>query len=315
MKALLKTSLHCLTIGALLLTLLLLLARYHWFLERLTHFRLPFAGGLLILLAVVLVARFWKNSLALSLCLLLQVIPLSFHYLPFTPDTRSASDTVLKVITFNVLTHNPQKQEVLAYLIEEDADVICLQETNREWVTALQPLRNEYPHFISHPRSDNFGLLLFSKYPFTSTYLESKKLGTPHLIAEVQWQEAAFTLINAHPLPPISADAARTRNATLDRIHRDSLDAIKTGTPLIAAGDFNCTRYSPAFASLKKTLHDSSRGRGYPATWQRGNLLLGIPIDHLLHTSDFVATSYTVGPKLGSDHSPVVATFHFLPKP
>lgn len=315
MKPFLQKSLPLLTIGAFVLTILLLLARFHWLLERFTHFRLPFAIGLLILLTVFLWKKSWVTSLALALCLLLQAIPLSHHYLPFTRDTRPSHGPSLTVLTFNVLTNNPQKKEVLAFLTEQDPDLICLQETSSEWLAALQPLRQRYPHLISHPRSDPFGILLFSKHPITKQLLPSQKRASPYLTATIDWHGTPLNLINAHPLPPIHRDGARSRNDILARIRDDVAISTEAGVPIIAAGDFNCTRYSPEFAPLKESLRDPARGRGYPATWQRGNPLLGIPIDHLLYTSDLVCTHYRIGPRNGSDHSAVIATFRAAGSP
>lgn len=305
----LHRCLSFLTLAASSLTVLILLGRFHWFLERLTHFRLPFAIGLLVLLTLLLAAKHWKSSIALAICFFLQAVPLSHHYLPFAKDARLGSGPELKVLTFNVLTSNPQKEDALAFLTAQNADLLCLQEISIEWLAALQPLRNQYPHAVSYPRSDNFGLLLFSKHPISSHFIEPEKLGTPYLTAEIDWHGTALTLINVHPLPPISSDAATSRNATLARIHHDTRHSTN---PVIIAGDFNCTPYSPAFTPLKKNLRDTARGRGYPATWHRGNPLLGIPIDHLLHTDELVCTSRHIGPQLGSDHSPLIATFRLL---
>ena len=301
-----KRLLQLTAIAAIGLACLMLLARLHWFLEILTHFRIPAAIGLLLFIVLLLLAKSFKLSLAVTLFFLLQLIALSYHYLPFLKDRRTGSGPKLKVITFNVFTANLKREQTLKFLSAQDADLICLQEVDQEWVTALKPLSATHPHALEYPRSDNFGLLILSKHPVNNHQIDnSPSLGTPYLTAQITWNNTDITVINAHPLAPLSAKEAQFRNTTLARIHQD---ASTTQTPLIVLGDFNCSAYSPYFTPLKKTLHDPSRGRGYSVTWRRGNPLLGIPIDHLLHSDHFVCSSRQIGPRLGSDHSPIIAT-------
>ena len=294
------------TIAAVILTTLLLLARLHWFLEMLTHFRLPCALGFLTLAILLLLTKSYKQVIAVSTCLFLQLIPLSHHYLPFTKDDRAGSGPQLKVITFNVLTSNPNKDQVLTFLKSENADLVCLQETSTEWLTALKPLKALYPHSIEYPRSDNFGLLILSRHPITSHQLDNNpSLATPYLRAKIDWLGNDLTIINAHPMPPMRKNAAQSNHATLALIQRHST---QTQNPLIVVGDFNHTAYSHRFNPLKKTLYDSSQGRGYPATWRRGHPLLALPIDHILYSKDLVCLERTIGERHGSDHSPIIAT-------
>ena len=303
---LLRTLLQAAAIAALLLTLLLLLGRFHWFLGLLTHFRLPCAVGFGALLVFLILLKSFKFALLVVPCLLLQLIPLSRHYLPFTKDNRPATGPTLKVITFNVLTTSQSHQEVAAFLTRENPDLICLQETSTEWIQSLSSLQGTYPYLEAYPNSNNSGLLLLSKLPIlqSQVFLESD-LGNPYMTATIDWQGQKLTLINAHPYPPVSSKNATHLKNTFRRIQSDTANS---QYPTVVVGDFNCTSYAPSFRFLGDELRDSSRGRGYPVTWQRGHPLLGIPIDQLLHTNDLVCTQHQVGPKVGSDHSPIIAT-------
>ena len=294
-------------LASLLITALLLLARFHWRLEILSHFRLPFTLGLVLLLLLLVAVKARQRALLVGFCLLLQAIPLSQHYLPFTKDSREGSGPRFKVVTFNVLTRNKNHQEVHNFLQQQNADFIGLQEISREWVQALAPLSQSYPYSIEHPRSDNFGLLFFSKYPILSHNLdESPELGTPYLMVKIDWQGQPLTLIVSHALPPTGPTCAQARNNTFERMRAD---VSHSQSPLVLMGDLNCSTYSPYFKIASEGLRDSSRGRGYPATWRRGNPILGIPIDHMLYSDSLVCKERQIGPKHGSDHSPIIAIF------
>jgi endonuclease/exonuclease/phosphatase (EEP) superfamily protein YafD len=73
-------------------------------------------------------------------------------------------------------------------------------------------------------------------------------------------------------------------------------------------GDLNATPFSPRFKNLLIDcgLRDSSLGFGITRTWHSEIPLLGLPIDHILVSRDLAVISREVGPKVGSDHRPVM---------
>ncbi|MGJ8723275.1 MAG: endonuclease/exonuclease/phosphatase family protein [Roseibacillus sp.] len=312
MTPFLRFLLRSLTIAAVALTLAMLFARWHWALDLLTHFRLPCALGFGALLLFLLLAKLPKSALIVACLLVIQLQPLSRHYLPFTKDNRKGTGPEFKVLTYNVLTRNHRHTDVLALIQKHDPDFLLLQETSREWVNALSPLRTRYPYVVEHPRSDNFGILLYSKHPILDSIVDTnKKYATPHIRALIQFQGRKLNLINTHTLPPRTPATARSNQATLQRIAEETRTR---NAPIIVVGDFNCTAYSPSFRPLDAELKDSSRGRGYPVTWNRYHPLLGIPIDHILYSEDLICRSREIGPRTGSDHSPIIATFQFAPQ-
>ncbi|GHC49026.1 endonuclease/exonuclease/phosphatase family protein [Roseibacillus persicicus] len=309
MTTFLRFVLRSAVLLAILLSLALFAGHWHWLPELLTHFRLPTAVGFAVLTALLFVAKLPKSGAIVAVLLVIQCIPLSLHYLPFTKDNRPTTGPELKLMTFNVLTSNNRYADVEALIRQHDPDFLLLQETSSEWIQALSSLRAEYPYQIEHPRSDNFGILLYSKYPFTSSEVDtSKEFATPLVLASVQFQGKSLNLINTHTLPPMSAGTSRSNQATLEKIAEE---ARNRDAPLIVAGDFNCSAYAPSFRKVGPELRDSSRGRGYAATHRRYHPLLGIPIDQVLYTDELVCTSRQIGPRTGSDHSPIITTFRF----
>ena len=93
--------------------------------------------------------------------------------------------------------------------------------------------------------------------------------------------------------------------------HIDRLIAMRAtiSTPVIFAGDFNLTPWS---YQLQRWLWASALRRhgGFLATWPTdGQFRLPMPlfqIDHVVTTPDIKTISMETGPRLGSDHLPVI---------
>ncbi|MDP0491455.1 MAG: endonuclease/exonuclease/phosphatase family protein [Verrucomicrobiota bacterium JB023] len=298
-RTILGLALIGLIIG-MVLTLLTILARQHWFCEIITHFRFQILGGLVGVSLLLLLIRRWK---LLPLVLLLAVPHLIAIAPQIVPGPKvAAAGPSLRLISYNVLTSNETPQEAVNWVLEQDADLVLLLEIGFSWHGHLQPLDEHYPYKVSHPRGDNFGLAFYSKLPITEKTIDTKT--HPFLYAKVDWQGRPLAIAGVHPIPPLGRTNARDRDNTFDKITR--LAAVEEA-PLIVAGDFNCTPWSPAFQPMLENLHDTSRGTGYSPTWRRFHPLYGIPIDHLLLSDSLVCLHREIGPRNGSDHSPIVA--------
>lgn len=133
------------------------------------------------------------------------------------------------------------------------------------------------------------------------------------LLTHFRWQYAAtlvtvndlsYNLAAAHTSPPTGAANSEARNRQLQGIADELAGRPRT----ILCGDLNITPFSPWFASLltRSGLTDPSRGSGFSPTWMRVLPPIAVPIDHILLSPDLTLVSRTVGPSLGSDHSPVI---------
>ena len=74
--------------------------------------------------------------------------------------------------------------------------------------------------------------------------------------------------------------------------------------PLIVAGDFNTTPYSPYFSEWLEAsgLTDSRRGRTLSTSWPTMLRWVGIPIDHVAVNDGFTILSHRRLPTFESDH-------------
>ncbi len=248
-------------------------------------------GNLGVLCAVALV---WNVALLLPL---------------LAPHIDVSRGALLRVMTLNVLTSNTRHEDVLRLVQREDPDVLALMEVNDRWLAAMAPLAERYPTVHTAPRSDNFGIAVYSRLPVDS--IETIELGgaqVPSIATTIRLAGEPVTILATHPLPPIGAERAGLRNEQLAAVAEW---ARGQENPVIVMGDLNVTPWSPYFRSLleRGKLQDSGRGFGLRSTWRPGLTILGIPIDHVLHSPELLVRSRRVGPEVGSDHRAVVVEF------
>jgi endonuclease/exonuclease/phosphatase (EEP) superfamily protein YafD len=221
-----------------------------------------------------------------------------------------SSSKPVTILLANVLTSNREYEKVRQLLRSENPDIFALLEVSETWMNELSSLKETYPHVISSPRGDNFGLALFSRIPFEeSEIVQIGDAGLPTAAAKIRFDVASLTVIATHPLPPTHRAIARHRNRQLKELAEY---ARSTEGPVIVMGDLNTTPYSPHFKKLLRDsgLQDSRRGRGIQPTWQAQlPWFLRIPLDHVLHSPDINVLDRRLGPHIGSDHLPVIAEF------
>jgi endonuclease/exonuclease/phosphatase (EEP) superfamily protein YafD len=85
--------------------------------------------------------------------------------------------------------------------------------------------------------------------------------------------------------------------------------AAESTGPAVVTGDLNATQWSHVWRSFtsRSGFRDSTRGFGIqPSFPMDGNPLIRVQIDHLLHSSQLVTVDRRLGPRLGSDHAPVI---------
>jgi endonuclease/exonuclease/phosphatase (EEP) superfamily protein YafD len=113
-------------------------------------------------------------------------------------------------------------------------------------------------------------------------------------------------LLSSHPLAPSTETRSLLRDAQL----RFAAEwAAGQTLPALVVGDLNATRWSHAFGRLTSIggLSNSEDGFGFQPTFPAtASILLRVPIDHLLHSDEWVVVDRRLGPAMGSDHFPLV---------
>lgn len=279
-----------------------------WVFELFSHFRLQYLISLAIVSVLLLCGRKFRTSSVLGFFALTNLVLILPYY--FVADKpRMLDAVVLRAISINVNTANKRYDLVKQYVLENSPDVLLLVEVDEGWLKAMAEIENIYPYKKLQPQSGNFGIALYSKLPYkTCEIAYFSDAGIPSIVAEFEFGGKHLTLLATHSLPPIDRKYAELRNAQLEAIA--SYMAQVTG-PKMLIGDLNATPWSHQFGKLlgEASLKDSARGLGLQLTWPTHSLMLRLPIDHCLVSSDIHVLGRRVGANVGSDHFPILVDF------
>ena len=289
-----------------------LLGGWHWMLDLCSHFRWQYGVACLVAIAW---AGWRKRRWLLAAALVTLGLNLWLMARPEwqVPPGKPVPGFHVRVISFNVLTSNHNHAGVLQWLEAADADVVFLMEVDRVWAKALQPLLRTHPHHLILPKSDNFGLALFSRLPLGSLRkLDSDALKIGHhsepdlcmdsVEARLKIGGRELMILGTHPVPPMGHEYAAARDRQLQALSHHIAQA---GIPVLVAGDLNATPWSHGFRQLTAKVPLLPAPGAWKPTWRTGSLF-AIPIDHALCTPPLLFKSRTIGPDLGSDHRPQV---------
>ncbi len=297
---------HILAGGVLILTVFGFLGRLHWFLDLFSHFRVQYMQLCLPIIGFYLWRRMNKHAAAV---ILLAAVNYSF-VLPFYFSKPAVpTHKPNRAMLLNLLASNGNSAQVLETIRTADPDLVVLEEFTPAWAEHLEALHSVYPHRISRPQTDCFGICLLSKYPIRNGgIIEISRAGLPSVTADIYLPDGKITVIGTHPLPPLGGRASGLRNEQLA-----ALPAIiqQQRLPVLLIGDLNASPWTPHFRSLIQSsgLKNSMKGFGFQPSWPADRFFLKIPIDHILHSETIAVYNRMVGQSVGSDHLPVIVDF------
>jgi endonuclease/exonuclease/phosphatase (EEP) superfamily protein YafD len=280
-----------------------MLAPWIPYLELVNHFR-PFllvAAAALAGLAFLVGQRFLRLASAgfLALTLVLFLAPLAT--LAHRADGDAAS---LRIVTLNLWVRNTNVDAVAQFLRAERADVVLLQEADRSNRALAQAVRDVYPHVYCPDRTCSLALL--SREPWAEAGKADVFSRRP-LAVWARFDRAGHTVevMGVHVAYPYHPEAQQRHVTWLIE---------QAGTrphPLIIAGDFNL---SPFSWKLNRLLFAGALRRHvtWSFSWPAQRWLPFVLLDNVLSTPDFATVSARTGPRLGSDHLPVIVDLAFV---
>ena len=293
-------------LGILTVSLLGYLGRFHWLLDLFSHFRVQYLQLCLIPFVIALWTRRNKRAGALVLLVCLNytfVLPLYFGK-PSPPNEKP-----IRAMLINLHAENGNTEHVLDVIKMAAPDILLLEEVTPKWAHELEVLNTTYRFRIAEPRDGCFGITLLSKVPLEhSEVVEIGDAGVPSIITEAHFPKGVVSIIGTHPLPPVGADYAEQRNTQLAALP----GYVKEQKyPVLLIGDLNTTPWSSYFRTLEEEsgLKNSMQGFGHQPSWPSGMPFLRIPLDHMLHAEEITIHNRMIGPKVGSDHLPVIVDF------
>jgi endonuclease/exonuclease/phosphatase (EEP) superfamily protein YafD len=279
------------------------LGRYGWLFDLLSHFRLQYViVCALVVIYALIRRRTWLVLLSLISVLWNAQIIHAFHQTAELADTTR--EKALSVMTFNVLTENKNQPAAISYVMQTDADIICLLEVDDSWRASLEPLRIKYPHHVEELSDVNFGIACYTRLPMKSSEVRRFTVWwLPTLVLNLDHLGRPLTFIGTHPIPPMSGQRAHEWREQLS-----SIATLVSGLPgeVIVAGDFNATPWCEGMRLLREKggLDFRSVDPVWPPTWGL-KLPMMIPIDHVLTKRGLTIQKRTIGPETGSDHRSV----------
>jgi len=277
----------------------------HRNIELFSHFRLQYLAASLLLLTAFAVFR---SPVYIVLLLVTAVFNASYVLPWYFGGVAVEGDTTLKLLHANVLSTNDDYERVFELIEMERPDVIFLQEVSTDWRDATAQLRGDYPYHHVEPRDGNFGIAVFSRILLDSvTHIDSPPLSYPTIVATMTVNGEALTLINTHPMIPLTRSFYEARNEQIQSI----AGLVKQAQgAVILTGDFNTTVWTRAYRELEEStgLRNSRRGIGILPTWPTFMPFAMIAIDHALVSDDVGVVETRTGPRIGSDHLPLIVT-------
>jgi endonuclease/exonuclease/phosphatase (EEP) superfamily protein YafD len=296
--------------GAILATasLLAVFGKFWWLFDLFSHFRVQYFLGLSAVALVLIFRRRYKVPVffgVLAIANLCTIVPLYFG----SDSQPTGGSRSYRSLLMNVNTESGVPGKVAQTIKQLDPDFLALEEVNDQWLSTLSVTLAAYPYSKAMPLEDNFGIAVYSKYPLVQS--EIRQVGEaeiPSAIVEARLPEGLLTVIATHPLPPGGRENARLRD---DQLAHLSETVKQANSPVLLLGDLNATPWCSHFKRLlsESGLQDSSQGRGVLGTWPTYMPIFLIPIDHCLHTPGIHIIRRARGPKMGSDHYPVVVDF------
>ena len=261
---------------------------------------------------------------------------LDYCPLHFDAGSNEERDSTLTIISYNVgqMRSDEQKAELLRFLKVADADIVCLQELDKSFLSS----HKSWLDSTSYLSLQSGGIAILSRRPFlgdtihieyptrhnhsiacwididgdslllVNNHLESNKLSVEekndYTNAIIEPNRQAIKS-SSHVLINKLSEAASYRGAQIDTIC--SFIDRYAGHDIIVCGDLNETPVSYTYQRLARRLTSAYRqaGNGPGFTYTRRSF--PVRIDHLFFTKDWTCTLCNIDRTVSaSDHYPLV---------
>jgi len=306
---------------------------------------------LLNILIVIVWAMFLKFEAFISVVVIVIGINHFSNFINFSKSKGDISDS-FKVLSYNVHLFNlfesrnvkNSEKEIINFLKEQDADIICLQEffiegnvaaKERSMRASLGGKYSSYLKTIRHRGNIASGIMILTKYPIVGrgeiVHPESASLT---IYADILMNQDTLRIYNNHLQ---SFSLGKLERTLLEDFIREEekmnkvkelwvslkkgfvkrslqVQALKehinsSKYPVIVAGDFNDTPVSYAYRNIRKGLNDSFVNSGHGAGFTyRGNYPPN-RIDYILYDKTITNSHFETIRVKYSDHYPIIAWF------
>lgn len=248
-------------------------------------------------------------------------------------DVSARAPVTFTVASYNINYGNPNLGEVYKAIVTADADVVCLQETNRSSEAYLRRRFREkyrYTSFIRAPRHAAGGYGFLSKAPLKNVNFIPRHKGMfGTYVADVKLGGKDVQIASLH-LQPMFFDGARSlgdvwaKLKEFERIHAAEIAHIhgklSRKLPLLVLGDLNSMSllYVPTYLKSKGFVDSFASvtpdaDKHITWRWRTGRMNWKFRLDYIFHSAHFRTLSSTVVQTEGSDHFLLTSTLTWSP--
>ena len=235
------------------------------------------------------------------------------------PRTVRPGEHTLKLIQFNLWGRNSDPDGTARWILAQQADILVLEEAGGAAESVIRALQGRYPHRLSCDDPRPCPTMILSRQaplaggPFNESD-QARGIGAV-------W--ARFAADDGGQFSVVGVHLTRPYPLGFQQFQADTLAAAVAKFPksrLIVAGDLNSTPWSFTLKRLDRGLGIARRTHAL-ASWPAGAFSVYrlhspmplVPIDHVYAGRDWRTVSVKRGPRLGSDHYPVVVTLRLEP--
>jgi len=313
---LLKVLAQACLVGLGMVTVVIVFQMRSWPLELFHHF-VPhyFFVGLILLVYFIMVRSILNSAITMVIWLCLLAVILNNNIFCGVDNKGILRDIIslkendieeLTVITVNMFDKNPEKQFFKTWIASQPADLILLQETPAPFEAKLAK-EKVYPYQFSvfDPSLDNKNfphhrsITILSRYPFLNVFKIKPAVDLRvAAFAQIEMPDGVHLWIAAVDcLEPKKKELMERRDRYLTGL-ADQVAKLKG--PVIVAGDFNATQYTPVFRYFRNRANLRLVNAMRP-TWPSWLGFFGIRIDHVL-VRNIDVKGIEIFNSIGSDH-------------
>lgn len=218
----------------------------------------------------------------------------------------AASDgTRWRIISLNTWHSNRSHGALVEFIDGSRADVVLLYEFGPDKIPLLHELERNYPHRAGCAEAWQCSVVILSRHPFAEwgTADRERDGGPPRAWVRFGDGPSSMTIMAAHLMRPI--DGPSQHWFELDRL----AGAVQEMPGrVVVAGDFNDTPWSAGFGRFLARSGLRHMDRFIPTFPSGRRGLPQLAIDHVFASPGVSIGEVILGPDVGSDHRPLVAT-------
>jgi len=315
-------------IAAIILTLIPLIPSDYWWIRMFDFPHIQLTALTFIAILTYYIKFDFRNIkdyafiAVLITCFVFQFIKI----VPYTPfyekEVMDANvtdkQTLIKLLTANVLQKNEQNEPLISIIKELDADVMVFTEANNRWKDVIvKNLSPEYKHKVELPLDNTYGILMYSKLELIDPEIKFMVTDTiPSIHSKLRLPSGDMVQLYAiHPTPPMPQENPLSTDRDAELMLTSQL-VRESELPVIVIGDFNDIAWSPTSRLFQNTseLLDVRVGRGFYSTFNAKQYLLRWPLDHIYVAPEFRLSTMKACNSIDSDHFPYYVELNFEPK-